>query len=318
MISIPESEYANERLKRRNVLEVALAVSIAVHMLLGGFATYKHSWLAKMVAKLQPQFKQDDHKMAALSTAITIEKRTHPRVAPPPRPAPQPLPPQPRVVPRVAQVPQPVVKEPLPKPTEIARIVKHAKEVQSTYPKVRGEAITPKKPEQVAEIRAPRLNPSQKMSESQLAEMEQRFQQTISVAKANSDPTRVPPGYQPSTMKHSRLDITGVNELMSRGEGVLTPRDWFRANVDGDARGMCYYVDYQIQFSDGAYDSGPVYWPICYTARSDPFVNHFRGFPLPGPPPGWEPTSAQLSVIAAHPLLRLYFPGKFPDAANGN
>ncbi|MBV8600884.1 MAG: hypothetical protein JO359_04885 [Candidatus Eremiobacteraeota bacterium] len=311
-----------ERPKRGRILEIAVVISLAIHLLLGGFTTFHQPWLSKIMARLVPPPKEDKHKMTALSTAITIEKRTKPRYVPPVPPQPKrvPVPPQPRVVPHVAVVPrQPKpVEVPRPKPTEIARIVPHAKLVQPAQPVPKGDAVAEKAPVQVAHIRAPRANPSQKMSEQQLAEMEQHFAQTIAVARANNDPTRVPPAAQPATMKRAHLDIAGIDDLMRRGEGVLTPRDWFRANVDGDRKGTCYYVDYQIQFSDGAFDSGPVYWPICYQARTDPFLNHYRGFPLPGPPPGWEPSAAQLSVISAHPLLRLYFPGKFPDAANGN
>ena len=138
------------------------------------------------------------------------------------------------------------------------------------------------------------------------------------MAKAANDPTRVQPQDQPQTMKRAHLDIAGVNELLRRGEGILTPRSAFRANVDGDSNGTCYYVDYEINFANGAFDSGPVYWPICYHRRTDPFINEWRGFPLPGPQPGWQPTEAEWAVISAHPLLRLYFPGRFPDADNGN
>ena len=291
MISFPE------RPKRGRILEIAIVISIAVHLLLGGFVSYHHPALAKLYQKLIPPPREEKRKIVALSTAITIEKRTKPRPVPPSRPqrAHVPIRPQPRIVPQVAVAPrrQPA---PLPKPTEIARIVPRAKEIQAAHPVPKGEAV-----------RQP-----QKMSEQQLEEMQQRFSQTIAMARANNDPTRVPPQNQPSTLKRAKLDIEGIDDLMRRGEGILTPRDWFPANVNGDTRGMCYYVDYQIQFSDGAFDSGPVYWPICYPRKSDPFALHWRGFPLPGPPNGWEPTPAQLSVISAHPLLRLYFPDRFP------
>ena len=41
----------------------------------------------------------------------------------------------------------------------------------------------------------------------QIAEMEQRFRQTIAMARANNDPTRVPPQGPAATMKRAHLDI---------------------------------------------------------------------------------------------------------------
>jgi hypothetical protein len=157
------------------------------------------------------------------------------------------------------------------------------------------------------------------LSAQQLVAMQKEFEQTIANARAANDPTRVDSTAPPMAMKHAHLDIAGVNELLRHGEGILTPREEFHANVDGDSRGMCYYVDYQINFSDGRFDSGPVYWPICYTRRNDPFYNGWRHFPLPSPQAGWEPTQAEWIVIAQHPLLRLYFPSHFPNEDdNGN
>jgi len=297
-----------ERPKRQKILEMAIAISMLLHLLFGALIAYRYPQFAKVIERtLKPP--KDDHRMAALSTTITIEKKTVPRAEPPARPQPQ-TKPQPRVavVPKPA-VPKPIEKPlpvPVAKPTELAKIVPHAKE---QAPRV----VVPKV---VAQIRAPHANPSQEMSQQQLTDMEHQFAQTIADARAANDPTHVAQQGPPQTMKHARIDIEGINELLRHGEGILTPREAFRANVDGDSNGTCYYVDYQINFSNGTFDSGPVYWPICYQHRSDPFVNQWRGFPLPGPQPGWQPTPAEWAVISAHPLLRLYFPGRFPASDN--
>ena len=275
-----------ERPRTGRILEIAIVVSILLHLLLGGFFTGHHPLLAKLLPRIQPTPERRD--MAALSTAVTIEKRIRPRVAPPQKP----VPPQPQVVPRVAAVPVPQAAVAPRRREEIAKIVPRAT------------------PMQVARIAPPRA-PAQKLSQQQIAAMEQRFAQTIAMARAANDPTRVPPQESSSTMKRAHLDIAGVDELMRRGEGILTPKDWFVAKNSAGDSVTCYYVDYQIQFSDGGFDQGPVYWPICYRAREDPFRLHWRGFPLPGPPVGWQPNANQLSVIAAHPLLRLYFPDRF-------
>lgn len=285
----------HEETKRRRVFEIAIVVSVFLHLVLGGFFAVRYPQVTKMLERVAKPPK--NQQLVALSSAVTIEKRTRPRVATPSQPRPQPVPPQPRVQPRVAKVERPKPPEPAAKPTEIPRIVPHA-------------APRP----QIAHIRAPRANPSQQMTQSQLEEMQRQFARTIAMAKAANDPTRVPPqAGPPATMKRANIDIAGVNDLLRHGEGILTPREQFRASVDGDTRGTCYYVDYQINFNNGTFDSGPVYWPICYARRSDPFINEWHGFPLPGPAPGWQPTAAQWAVISAHPLLRLYFPGRFPE-----
>src|SRR5579872_6522611 len=212
MISGPQT-------RRGRALEIAIVISVLLHILVGGFATYRYPMIAKMLEKHFRMPKQ--HEMAALSTTIRIEKRTKPRVAPAVRPQPRVMPvrPQPRVMPRVAQLPtvekQPVA--PRPKPTEIAKIVPRAKVVQATHPVPKGEQITAKQPAKVA-LNVPTTKNAQKMTDQQIEQMEQRFAQTIAVARANSDPTRVPPASQPATMKRAKLDITGVNELLRRGE----------------------------------------------------------------------------------------------------
>jgi outer membrane biosynthesis protein TonB len=298
--------------RRGRILEIAIVFSIALHLVLGSLATYKHTTVSKMLQRLLKQEKED--KYVALSTTITIEKRTVPRSAPQAQPQPKTVQPQPRVVQRQAQLPAPVTKPvprevPIPhaEPTEIAKIVPKAKE----------HVETPSKPKVLAYQAVPHKNSNQ-FSAQQLAEMQQRFSDTIAQARAESDPTHVTSTAPPATMKHAHLDVTGINELLAHGEGILTPQSATLTNVDGDPRGACYYVNFEVNFSDGSFDSGPVYWPICYTSRQDPFRNYFRHFPLPGPPPGWQPSSQQWPVIAAHKVLRAYFPDRFPDADNGN
>jgi hypothetical protein len=294
----------HERPKRRRAFEIAIAISLVLHLALGSFFAYRYPQVAKLLERIAkvPKEKQ----MVALSTTVTIEKRTRPRAIPPPQPAHRPIVQRPRVRPRVAKVEPPKPAEPAAKPTEIAKIVPHA----TAQPR------EVRKPQVIAQIRAPHVNPSQQMTQAQLQEMERQFAQTIAMAKAANDPTRVPPQQQASTMKRAHIDIAGVNDLLRHGEGILTPREEFRSTVDGDSKGTCYYVDYQINFSNGRFDSGPVYWPICYPRKADPFINEWHGFPLPGPQPGWQPTAAEWAVISAHPLLRLYFPGRFPDEDN--
>jgi hypothetical protein len=304
-------------IKKRSyrLLEIAIVISFILHFLLGGVALYQNTTVGKLLQRLVKNEKKED-KLVALSTVITIEKRTAPRSAPPapPQPKTAPVEPQPKIQPRVATLAQPVTKPvprevPVPesKPQELSKIVPHAK-----------EHVAVNKPQVVARIAVPKRNPGQ-FTQAQINEMSQRFSQTIDAARAANDPTHVTATAPPATMKRAHLDISGVNEMLSHGEGYLIPQTMTPMNVNGDSHGMCYYVNFQVSFSDGSFDAGPVYWPICYTRRQDPFRNNFQHFPLPGPPVGWTPSPSEWPVIGAHRVLRAYFPFRFPDDPdNGN
>ncbi|HTX02656.1 MAG TPA: hypothetical protein VMD07_03160 [Candidatus Acidoferrales bacterium] len=298
-------------IKKRSyrLLEIAIVVSFALHLLFGSIAMFHQTSMAKLLR----QAEKKEEKDVALSTTITIEKRTAPQPHPKPqfvKPAPAP---HPQAQPQVAVAPVPVTKPvprvvPVPRsaPQELAKIVPRAK-----------EHIAVNKPQVVARIAVPKTNPN-KLTQAQLDEMNARFAQTIDAARAANDPTHITSTAPPAAMKRAHLDISGINALLTHGEGILTPVQAMRANVNGDSHGACYYVNFQVSFSDGSFDAGPVYWPICYTRRADPFVNMFQHFPLPGPPIGWQPSPNEWPVIAAHPVLRAYFPDRFPDADKGN
>ncbi|HEY1728666.1 MAG TPA: hypothetical protein VGG22_09855 [Candidatus Baltobacteraceae bacterium] len=281
-------------IKKRSyrLLEIAVVVSFVLHLLFGGLAMFHRT----TIAKLLQQVEKKEEKDVALSTSITIEKRTAPQPKPKPEPKPEPMKPQPvtRLVPRTVPVPRSA-------PQEISKVVPRAK-----------EHIAVNKPQVVARIAVPKTNPN-RLTQAQLNEMTERFTETIDAARAANDPTHVTSTAPPATMKHAHLDISGINYLLTHGEGILSPQSYFAV-----AGGECYYVNYQINFGDGGFDTGPVYWPICYTRRNDPFANNWSHFPLPPPQPGWSPTPAQWAVISSHRLLRTYFPGRFPDSDNGN
>src|SRR5579871_3996196 len=146
MISVPDEK----RPKSGRILEIAIVISVALHLLLGGFTTFNSPAMSKIMRRLIPPPKTKKEELTALSTAIRLERRTVPQARPKVNPVPQvkPVPPQPRVQPRVAVVPKPAVKpepvkpQPRPKPTEIARIVPHAKEEQAPQPVPSGDKIT--------------------------------------------------------------------------------------------------------------------------------------------------------------------------------
>ena len=298
-------------IKKRSyrLLEIAIVVSFALHLLFGGLAMFHQTPLAKILRQLEKKEEKD----VALSTTITIEKRT----APQPQPKPQPVKPAPapHPQPQTAAAPQPQpVTRPVPRTVPMARPEKQ--ELAKIVPQAK-EHIAVKKPQVVARIAVPKMNPN-KLTQAQLDEMNARFAQTIDAARAANDPTHITSTAPPASMKRAHLNISGIDELLTHGEGILTPQTAVRANVNGDSNGACYYVNFLMNFSDGSLDQGPVYWPICYTRRNDPFRNNFQHFPLPPPPPGWTPTANEWPVIAQHRVLRAYFPERFPDPDNGN
>jgi hypothetical protein len=240
-----------------------------------------------------------------------------------------------RVVPHVAQRPTQPVAKPVPvrettpapaKPTEIAVIVPHSKAERAAHARHAGgsAAEAPPRRQEVAYQQQP-ANSSNRLTQSQIDAMQARFAQTIAMARKSQDPLRATQaGTDEATMRRFKLTVAGIDDYLRRGQGTLTPRAIGNSfSFTNSVGNTCYYVNYDIHFSDGTFDSGFVWWPICYTRRTDPFANNFVHFPLPPPAPGWQPPSAQVwANIAEHPLLRTYFPERFPDgeepAASGN
>ncbi len=143
-------------IKKRSyrLLEIAIVVSFVLHLLFGGLAMFHQT----SIAKLLQQAEKKEEKDVALSTTITIEKRTQPRPQPKPQPAkPIPLPPRPQARPQAPIAAQPIAKPvprvvPVPRsaPQELAKIVPHAK-----------EHVAVNKPQEVARIAVPKIESKQ-------------------------------------------------------------------------------------------------------------------------------------------------------------
>lgn len=311
---IPSMITTSDPPRRGRVLEIAVVLSILLHILLGGLAFRTNKELQKIVQRMLPKEQRTD-ELVVTSSQIRIERRKAPRYAPPVKPKQQK-----RLDEKVAAAPKlvetPATAAPKPKPTEIAKLTKNA---PPQHDADLGKASSKRAPvlttTKVARVALPKLK-NQMLSDEQLAAFTQHAQQAIDAARVASDPTHVDAQPSGSTMKHYALDISGVDSALRRGEGYLYPQDRYRDKNTGQ---QCYYVNFDVVFNTGGRDNGYVYWPICYTARNDPFLNNIRRFPLPPPPDGWTPTAVQLKYIAQHPVLRAYFPDQFPaDANNGN
>ncbi|MGH7715744.1 MAG: hypothetical protein ACREML_07060, partial [Vulcanimicrobiaceae bacterium] len=205
-------------IKKRSyrLLEIAIVISFLLHFVIGSVALYQRTTVGHLL-------KPEKEKMSALSTTITIEKRTAPQPPRPPPPQPKPITGQvqPEPHPHKVQAAQPAVVKAVPREApaprdqrkELAKIVPHAK-----------EHVAVNKPQVVARMAAPKTSAnSHVLTQSQLNEMNERFAQTINAARAANDPMHITSTAPPATMKRAHLDMSGVNALLSHGEGILTP-----------------------------------------------------------------------------------------------
>lgn len=122
----------------------------------------------------------------------------------------------------------------------------------------------------------------------------------ISAARSANNPLRVTTHQAPAAPKRYHLQFEGHITDLRSGQGVLTPiKKWFADGYN------YYYVNYEVVWEDGTYESGSVPWPIRYRPEYDPFESGApRHIPLPPPLPGWTlPDGLHLGKV-----LRAYFP----------
>lgn len=292
-------------------------LSIVIHLLFGGVF-----WpLLRQVRAVLPHPKATAPPVVGLSDIVTIEKR---KVVPRPHPNPQPVPARPQhpsaaVVRARPSLPRPPVRVAEPR-NEVAPPAPRAERQEivanKTVPRAarsapRHEGIekATKGETQVALAEPRPRTPSsheQPFTQQELAAMQRQFAQTIAQARQREDPMNVPTE-PPAGQKAYKIQIQGIYGDLRRGEGILRPtRRWSQDGYD------YYYVDYEVVFTDGTYDSGSVPWPIRYRPREDPFLQAPHPFPLPSPLPGFElPPNTELG-----PALRPYFPDRYPSDAN--
>jgi hypothetical protein len=141
-----------------------------------------------------------------------------------------------------------------------------------------------------------------RFTDAQLAAVQARLADAAGSAKP-ADPLSFA-SEPPAAPKRYAMDMTGNPGRLVRGEGILRPlRSW---QHDGY---IYYYVAYEITYSDGAYESGDVPWPIRYLPENDPFTKPPHVIPLPAPLPDFAlPPGTQLGRA-----LRPYFPERYPQ-----
>jgi cell division protein FtsN len=314
---------ASEAGRSNQILRVAIAVSLLVHLVLGLLFVLTEHELDRLLHVDRPHARPTppSDEIVTISSALHIEKRAKPvpvrasaRSAARRPPAEQ----QARTASAAQQVavaPRSVAapfseRAPSRLPHELASETNASTSQPAITRKARTVSQTPTAPPQtpapekaVARVEHPAAaarpaaaSRSSRLSDAQLAKIEHDLAKTIAQSRAQADPLRVKPE-APAAPKSYRLQMHGVFGNLHRGQGQYYPvRGWHAGGVDW------YYVSYEFTYADGTYETGNVPWPIHFTPGSDPFVNGLTNVQLPGPPPGFVPSGTLGKA------LRAYFP----------
>jgi hypothetical protein len=279
VLSSPE-----RRRRRRDLLGLALLLSVLVHVTAGGiWAGFGHR-IATVVAKVLPHPKETPTPPpldAAPVAEIVIEhnavahrpKRTTPKVAPH-RPAPR----------TVAQAP---AMRPAPAPTQAP--------VATPAPTLLPAPPTVRKPQHVA-VRAPRESATatpelhekpakNQLSPQQLAALNSQFRQAI--ADDQKAVTEAPPaakGDATKTMssRHFQLVMSGTPSEVS-GQGYCdVDQTWYQGNT------AWHYLTCATTYSDGFTERVSIPWPVHYPKNNDAPTIPGRRFNLTDPPASWS------------------------------
>ena len=308
---------SNEPWRSDLIIKRTLLVSLVLHVLI--LATAFDLGAHLIAAAIKQHVKPRDKEIVTISSAVTIAKRPKPVPVQPAaghhRQAAQAGTPQ-----RVAALPQPqqVPQQPAARqaPHELAKPVEHAppQPPRPVQHPARSLADAPARTPEPSKHRAARQlalaePPAQpgagRMSQEQLAKIEEDLAKTIAQARSATDPLHAVPRETPAAPKHYGLQMQGVFGTLQHGEGWYHPiSQWRSGGWDW------YYVAYEFTYTDGTFEQGDVPWPIRFPPRSDPFAHPdvvaLRHTPLPPPLPDFELTPQQAASLGK--ALRPYFP----------
>jgi hypothetical protein len=306
--------------RRRTALEIAIAVSIAIHVLFGGMLVPLSHLLRA------PQARPTESPIVALSDVITIDKR---KTVPEPHPVVQPKPAVPQKPAVVVTQAEPAVPKPAvhvekpkqsvapahrterkelaaPKPAQVA-VYDNGRPSEGALKGDRGKtdvALAPLQPK----VPSTRQGP---YTDQQLAALQKQFAQTIAQARTRSDPLAVP-SEAPAGQKHFQVQMRGIYGYLRNGEGTITPtRQWSQDGYN------YFYMNYETVYSDGVFEQGSIPWPARWPAGeiADIMRPGWHG-PMPCPAPGYSfPSLAEWKALkpAVQAGLHLCRPDLYPE-----
>lgn len=284
----------------RNILTVALALSLLLHLIGGGAWLLFAQRVAPVLAKLVPH-PTPTPEFVATSDAITIEKRTVPRAmrrSPAQRPraqvrpqrvAQQPAEPRaavlPATLPALPTLPPPARGRPTTEPTAAPTFPPRPATIH--HPPAGASAAPPRVvaqhvPAAAAAPRTARSSARSAYSPQQIAAMETQFSKTI--AQAERALTDVPrQARRPATtMKHYQLVMAGSRGDLTSAQGQCrATQTWYRGPV------VWHYMDCDFIYTDGFGEHVLIPWPQQFARNDDPADHPYKMYPVEEPPPGW-------------------------------
>jgi hypothetical protein len=301
--------------RRYRTFEVAIVLSLLLHVLLGGL--YRDYWM--QIARVM-NVQTAPHEREVATSTITIERKktvpvplAKPIVKPEPvaKPEPQPVEQPEKIVPKetvtVATAPKPVAAPP--HPVEQRR--PHVLSVQNVdAPKISYSKPTEGTTNEHSDFEkqtapnAGRLkHGTATYSQEDLQALNQKFAHTIATTRDTADlaPVQVK---VPQSVHRSAVSFEGLQGDLHPGQGYINPI------VAPTYRGgyAYYYTHYRFMWPDGHLEEDDIPWVFVYPRNADPFARGDRRIPLQAPPPDYTPNRP------LKPVLQAFFPNLYPNA----
>ena len=302
--NLPVLLFPDRPRRRRDVIALALLLSLLVHLVAGGVIARWGERLAGVVARMLPIPTPKPEEVAATSDVITLERkhpvpremhRTPPHAAPQRVAVQQPQ--------RVAQVPAPLARSvptPMPLPTLEPTSV-------PTYTPVRGtihhpQAAKAKAPRQVAQaqpVDAPpdetpvrgAKQPSNRLSSAQIAALESQMREAI--AQTHVALNDVPRQHEPPhTMKSYKLIMAGTLDDVQTAQGHCHPIEERTPRQNGR---IGHIMNCDFLYRDGYVENVTIPWYQWFDKNDDPPEHPWKLYAVQGPPPGPAPNPLNFS-----------------------
>jgi hypothetical protein len=281
--------------RNRNVLTVALVLSLLLHLIGAGAWVLFTPRIATVLAKLMPR-PTPTPEFVATSDAITIEKRTVPRAmrrspAQPPHARPRPR--------RVAQqltmpgavvppptLPPPAQGRPTTEPTAVPTYPPRHAAIHHSRP---GASPAPARiaaqhaPAAVAAPHTARSSARGAYSPEQIAALDARFSKAIAQAQRSLSDVPRQARRPATTMKRYQLVMAGSRGDLTSAQGQCrATQTWYRGPM------VWHYMDCDFIYTDGFSEHVLIPWPQQFPRNDDPEDHPYKMYPVEEPPAGWQ------------------------------